>query len=151
MKDKRNVKDKKGCLKIHIAINIKTKEILSMKVTDDEYVHDNKALPKLVENIVKSDRKLTIGKLFGDDGAYEGNEIFRYLEDNGILPCIKVGKNARVRWKKGKFLRNLSVLAQRNDLQKWKNSVSYGQRWIVETAFASIKRMLVENMFIRID
>jgi hypothetical protein len=122
-----------------------------MKVTDDEYVHINKALPGLVENIVKSDRKLTIGKLFGDDGAYEGNEIFRCLEDNGILPCIKVRKNARVRWKKGKFLRNLSVLAQRNDLQKWKNSVSYGQRWIVETAFASIKRMLVENMFIRID
>jgi hypothetical protein len=151
MKDKRNVKNKKGCLKIHIAINIKTKEILSMKVTDDEYVHDNKALPGLVENIVKSDRKLTIGKLFGDDGAYEGNEIFRCLEDNGILPCIKVRKNARVRWKKGKFLRNLSVLAQRNDLQKWKDSVNYGQRWIVETVFSSIKRMLVENMFIRID
>jgi hypothetical protein len=152
MKDKRNVKNKKGCLKIHIAINIKTKEILSMKVTDDEYVHDNKALPELVENIVKSNRKLTIGKLFGDDGAYEGNEIFRYLEDNGILPCIKVRKNARIRWKKGKFLRNLSVLAQRNDLQKWKeDSVSYGQRWIVETIFSSIKRMLVENMFIRID
>jgi hypothetical protein len=151
MKDKWNVKNKKGCLKIHIAINIKTKEILSMKVTDDEYVHDNKALPELVENIVKSDRKLTIGKLFGDDGAYEGNEIFRCLEDNGILPCIKVRKNARVGWKKGKFLRNLSVLAQRNDLQKWKDSVNYGQRWIVETVFSSIKRMLVENMFIRID
>ena len=33
----------------------------------------------------------TIGKLFAD-GAYEGNEVFRYLEDNGILPCIKVRK-----------------------------------------------------------
>jgi hypothetical protein len=44
MKDKWNVKNKKGCLKIHIAINIKTKEILSMKVTDDEYVHDNIAV-----------------------------------------------------------------------------------------------------------
>jgi hypothetical protein len=69
------------------------------------------------------------------------------------MPCIKVRKNARVRWKKGKFLRNLSVLAQRNDLQKWKEDsiVSYGKRWIVETVFSSIKRMLVENMFIRID
>jgi hypothetical protein len=69
-------------LKIHIAININTKEILSMKVTD-EHVHDSKALPELVDDIIKSDRKLTIGKLFADDGAYEGNEIFRYLEDNG--------------------------------------------------------------------
>jgi hypothetical protein len=58
------------------------------------------------------------------------------------LPCIKVRKNARVGWKKGNVLRNLSVLAQRNDLQKWKDSVSYGQRWIVvETIFSSIKRM----------
>jgi hypothetical protein len=39
------------------------------------------------------------------------------------MPCIKVRKNARVRWKKGNILRNLSVLAQRNDLQRWKDSV----------------------------
>ncbi len=32
----------------------KTKKILSMKVTD-EHVHDSKALPELVENIIKSD------------------------------------------------------------------------------------------------
>jgi hypothetical protein len=47
----------------------------------------------LIENIIKSDNMSTkaIGKLFGD-GAYEGNEIFRFLENNGILPCIKVRK-----------------------------------------------------------
>ena len=137
---------KKGYLKIHIAVNIKSKKILSMKVTD-EHVHDSKALPELVENIIKSDNMATaIGKLFGD-GAYEGNDIFRYLGDNGILPCIKVRKNARVGLKKGNFLRNLSVLAQRNDLQKWKDSVSYGQRWIVETVFSAIKRMFGEYVY----
>ncbi len=68
-----------------------------------------------------------IGKLFAD-GAYEGNDIFRCLADNGIHPCIKVRKNARVRLKTGHFLRNLSVLAQRNDFKKWKDSiVSYGR------------------------
>ncbi len=78
------MKNKKGYLKIHIAVNIKTKKILStMKVTADEHVHDNKALPELVENIIESDSVTTIGKLFGDDGAYEGNDIFRYLADNG--------------------------------------------------------------------
>jgi len=69
----------------------------------------------------------TIDKLFAD-GDYEGNEIFRYLEGNGILSCIKVRKNAKVGWKKGNFFRNLSVLAQRNDLQKCKDSVRYVQR-----------------------
>ena len=63
-----------------------------------------------------------IGKLFGD-GAYEDNDIFRYLGDNGILPCIKVRKNAQVRLKKGHILRNLSVISQRNDLQRWKDSM----------------------------
>jgi hypothetical protein len=91
VQDKWNVK-KKGYLKIHIAVNVKTKKILSMKVTDDdEHVHDSKALPELVENIVKSDSVTAIGKLFAD-GAYEGNDIFRNLEDHGILPCIKVRK-----------------------------------------------------------
>jgi hypothetical protein len=87
---------KKGCLKIHIPVNVKTKKILSMKVTYDEHVHDSKILPELVNDIVKLNKKITIGELFAD-GAYEGNEIFRYLEDNGILPCIKVRKNTRVR------------------------------------------------------
>ncbi len=135
--------NKKGYLKIHVAVNVKTKKILSMKVTD-EHVHDSKPLPELVENIIKSNK--IIGKLFAD-GAYEGNDIFRYITDNGILPCIKVRKNARVGWKKGNILRNLSALAQRNDLQKWKDSESYGQRWIVETVFSSIKRMFGEYVY----
>lgn len=72
MREKWDVR-KKGYLKIHIAVNIKTKKILSMKVTD-EHVHDSKALPELVENIIKTNKKITIGKLFAD-GAYEGNEV----------------------------------------------------------------------------
>jgi hypothetical protein len=152
MQDKWNVKNnnKKGYLKIHVTVNVKTKKILSMKVTD-EHVHDSKALPGLVDDVIKSYNMTAaagaaIVKLFGD-GAYEGNDIFRYLSDNGIQPCIKVRKNARVRWKKGNFLRNLSVLAQRNDLQKWKDSVSYGQRWIVETVFSCIKRTFGEYVY----
>ena len=79
-------------MKIHITVNVKTKKILSMKVTD-EHVHDSKALPELVDSILKSDK--TVGKLFGD-GAYDNNTIFGHLSDNGILPCIKVRKNSKV-------------------------------------------------------
>ena len=54
----------------------------------------------------------------------------------------------RVRLKTGHILRNLSVLAQRNDLKRWKDSiVSYGQRWIVETVFSCIKRMFGEYVY----
>ena len=48
---------------------------------------------------------------------------------------------------KGNILRNLAVLAQRNDLQNWKDSVSYGQRWIVETVFSCIKRTFGEYVY----
>jgi hypothetical protein len=125
---------------------LKTKKILSIEVTD-EHAHDGKVLPELIDNIIKSDNvTVAIGKLFGD-GAYDSNDIFRYLSDNGILPCIKVRKNAKVLLKKGHILRNLSVISQKNDLQKWKDSESYGQRWIVETVFSCIKRKFGEYVY----
>jgi hypothetical protein len=144
MHDKWKIR-KKEYLKLHIAVNVKSKKILSMKVTD-EHVHDSKALPELIENIIKSDNMVSIGKLFGD-GAYDSNNIFSFLSDNGIQPCIKVRKNARVGWKKGHILRNLAVLDQKSDLQGWKDSVSYGRRWIVETVFSTIKRMFGEYVY----
>jgi hypothetical protein len=49
--------------------------------------------------------------------------------------------------KKGNFLRNLPVLAQRNGLQKWKDSVSYGQQWMLETVFSYIKRTFGEYVY----
>ena len=140
------MKNKKGYLKIHVGIDIKTKKILSMKVTD-EHFHDSKTLPGLIEDVIKSDNvRISIGQLFAD-GAYDGNETFKFLADNGILHCIKVRKNARVRRKKGNILRNLSVLAQRNDLQEWKDSVSYGKRWIAETVFYCLKRTFGEYVY----
>jgi hypothetical protein len=39
---------KKGHLKIHIAVNIKTKEILALEVTDEK-VQYAKVMPKLIE------------------------------------------------------------------------------------------------------
>ncbi len=98
IRNKWNIK-KKGYLKIHIAVDVKTKKIFAMKVTD-EYVYDSKALPELLENVIESDKKITISKLFAGD-TYDSNDIFRCLSDNGIMPCIKVRKNARVRLKTG--------------------------------------------------
>jgi hypothetical protein len=70
MKEKWNVRTK-GYLKIHLAVDVKTKKILSIKVTD-EHVHDSKALPELVDNIIKSEdmsTTTTLGKLFGDGAS----------------------------------------------------------------------------------
>ena len=79
-----------------------------MKITIDGYVHDSKALPELVNGVIKSDKKITIGKLLAEDGAYDRNNIFKYLGDNEILPSIKVRKNSKIRWKRGKHYKKSS-------------------------------------------
>ena len=130
MRDKWGIR--KGYLKIHIAVDVKTKKILSIKVTD-EHTHDSKALPGLIKGVIKSDSMTptaTIGKLFAD-GAFDNNDVFRCLADNGITPCIKVRRNARIK-KTNHFLRNMSVIFQKNNLQEWKDSVSFGQRWLMK-------------------
>ena len=135
----------KGYLKIHVAVDIKSKKILSMEVTD-EHVHDNKVLPKLVDGVVKSNNGGAVDELFAD-GAYDSNNTFKCLSEHGITPCIKVRKNSRVKLKTNHILRNLSVLAQRNDFQKWEDGVSYGHRWMAETVFSSLKRMFGEYVY----
>ena len=100
--------------------HIKSKKILSIKVTD-EHTHDSKMLPKLVEDILRTNGCSMIDKLIAD-GAYDSNDIFRCLSEKGIVPCIKVRKNSRVR-KTGNLFRNLSVIAQKNNYEQWKDIV----------------------------
>ncbi len=114
-----------------------------MKVTD-EHKHDGQMLPELVNDMPKESGK-KISKVLSD-GAYDSNSIFQLLVNREILPCIRVRKNSKVK-ESNQFFRNLSVIAQRNDFSRWKDSVSYGMRWIVETVISAIKRMFGEYVY----
>ena len=74
-----------------VAVDVQIKKILLMKVTTDGHVHDdNKILSELIENIIRADNvTVEIGKLLGDDGSYECNDVL-YVSNNAILSCIKV-------------------------------------------------------------
>ena len=74
-----------------------------------------KCYQKWLMTITKS-KNVTVGKIFAD-GAYDSNAVFKCLADNGILPCIKVRKNAKVK-KTNHLLRNLSVISQRKTICK---------------------------------
>ena len=78
------------------------------------------------------------------DGSYDSNNNFQFLSFKGIQPAIKVRKNAKYRKKINNYLRNKNVQSQKTNLEEWKNSVSYGQRWIIESVFSCIKRMFGE-------
>ena len=134
---------RKGYLKIHVAVDIKNKKIISLKVTSEE-VHDGKMLNKLVDNA--SENNHVKGILA--DGMYDSNINFRYLSKNHIKPGIKARSNSKVK-STNCHARNISVIRQQTNLKRWKRSVSYEYRWIAETAFSSIKRMFGEYVTAR--
>ena len=132
---------KRGYLKIHVAVDIKRKRILSLYVTSEQ-VHDGKVLSKLVDDITIKQNKVIDTAIM--DGSYDSNRNFQLLSFRGINPAIKVRKNSRCK-NTNHYLRNKTVKMQKkNSLQQWKDSVSYGQRWIAETVFSCIKRMFGE-------
>ncbi len=83
MNKKWNVRRNKGYLRVHVAVGMKIKKILSMKVTY-EHVHDSEILPNVVDAILKTNGDL-VDQLLAD-GAYDSNEIFRYVSENGSTP-----------------------------------------------------------------
>ncbi len=135
---------RKGYLKIHIAVDIEKKRIVSLEVTSEE-VHDGKMLKKLVDNASENNNLKGILA----DGMYDSNNNFRYLSKNHIKPGIKTRSNSKVK-STNCHARNMSVVRQQQtNLKKWKRSVSYGYRWIAETAFSSIKRTFGEHVTAR--
>jgi Transposase DDE domain len=135
---------RKGYLKIHVAVDVKKKKIVSLEVTTEE-VHDGMMLKKLIENAAENnDVKRVIA-----DGAYDNNENFRYLFDNDIEAAIKVRKNSSADEITDSHPRKIVVQQQLKNFEKWKDSVSYGYRWIAETVFSSIKRMFGEYVSAR--
>ena len=132
---------KRGYLKIHVAVDIKRKRILSLYVTSEQ-INDGKVLSKLVDDITIKQNKVIDTAIM--DGSYDSNRNFQLLSFRGINPAIKVRKNSRCK-NTNHYLRNKTVKMQKkNSLQQWKDSVSYGQRWIAETVFSCIKRMFGE-------
>ena len=81
-------KKNKGYLKIHVAVDIKTKEILALEVTDEK-MHDGKVMKKLVKHILNSNHNEKVRFVLAD-GAYDFNENFKFLNDKRIKPIIKV-------------------------------------------------------------
>lgn len=136
---------RKGYLKIHVAVDVKKKKIVSLEVTTEE-VYDGMMLKKLIENAAAENNNV---KRVIADGAYDSKENFRYLFDNDIEAAIKVRKNSSANKITDSHPRKIVVQQQLKNFEKWKDSVSYGYRWIAETVFSSIKRMFGEYVSAR--
>jgi hypothetical protein len=127
----------RGFIKVHIAVDTKTKQILSIEVTKED-VGDGRMLRYLVNG--SSSRARLSGVIA--DGAYDSKSNFRMLADLGVDPLIRVRRNASFKGG-GCMPRKFAVVEQLGN-PDWLKEKGYGYRWMVESAFSSIKRIFGE-------
>jgi len=135
---------KRGYLKIHFAVDIKTKQVVSMDVSSEK-VHDGKRLKRLVN---RAGENVRVKRVLGD-GAYDSRANFNFLDANHIKPVIRVRSNS-VSKNKGCQARKLAVIEQKTFKPKaWSRIHRFGYRWRVEGAFSCIKRIFGEYVTAR--
>ena len=134
---------RRGFLKIHIAVDVETRQIVSLEVTD-ERTGDGRMLRRLV---MQARRRCRVEKALCD-GAYDSRVNFAYLDEQGIEAGIRVRRNSSRR-SRGCPARRRAVVEQLGDVGAWKMRVGYGRRWMAETAFSTYKRMFGEHVAAR--
>ena len=133
-------KSRRGFIKIHVAVDTTTKQIVSMKVTKENVGDGSMFKPLLEEATTQTNVKRVLA-----DGAYGSRDNFQFLHDSNLEPGIKVRKNSSAK-SMGCSPRKITVLRQLSDFDKWKHSASYGHRWVAETVFSSLKRIFGEHV-----
>jgi hypothetical protein len=128
---------KRGFIKVHIAVDTKTRQILAIEVTRED-VGDGRVLRRLVDG---SSGKARLSGVIAD-GAYDSKSNFRMLADMGIDPLIRVRRNSSFKGG-GCMPRKFAVVAQLGNAD-WRRERGYGYRWMAESAFSSIKRVFGE-------
>lgn len=97
------IRNKKEFIKLHIAIDVKSKKIVSFRITKGN-IHDSKEFSPMVREVSE---EYDIDKVYADKADNQRN--FNLLDDLNIEPAINIRKNASVETK-GCQLRRDEVL-----------------------------------------
>jgi hypothetical protein len=139
-------KEKKGFIKIHLAVDVKKKKVIAMDVSKED-VGDSKKFKKLVKRSQKK-KKGKVKKVLSD-GAYDTRKNFDILEEENIEPGIKIRKNASRKARGSPARRQAVIEYQDLGYDAWKEKKNYGQRWAVESVYSSFKRTFGEYVMAR--
>ena len=128
---------RRGWLKVHVTVDVESKRLLSLEVTE-ENTSDSEVLRPLLKDVNFEDALA--------DGAYDINDAFEFMKSNGAdCPGIKIRGNAVVG--KEESARSMAVLEyQKMGYKGWRQMHQYGRRWAVEGLFSSIKRIFGETV-----
>ena len=136
---------RRGWIKVHVAVDPKTQELIAIEVTDD-MVADSTVFPRLIEKSPKTVRTVLA------DGAYDRSSCRKYLYDQGLEGCIPPRRYGKIREEVELGARNDSLQIIRNlgndeeAFSIWKKLVGYHKRSLVETAFSRLKRLFGERL-----
>jgi len=155
---------KKKYIKLHIAVNTKTRQLVSCSVTAEE-VRDGKEMPRIISEAEKHG-EIKKG-LF--DAGYDSKENYLRLKEDGIKAVIRPRKSmglkrvkeeikkeqekarlAKDKEKKRKsearLLRLATLEEYLEDEEGWKKKNGYGQRWKAEGRYSVFKRIFGEHV-----
>ena len=135
------IREKKEFVKLHIAVDEKSKKVVSFRITKGN-VHDTKKFGPLIK---ESANRHDIDKVYGDK-AYDNRKNFNILDDMNAEPAISIRKNASTRSKGCPLRRDEVFLVKKLGYEGWKQLKDTGRRWIAEIVFSSIKRVLGEDL-----
>ena len=166
---------RRGFIKLHIGVDAKTKKIYAVVITDDK-CGDSPQFEELAEqafaNVEKSSNASTSADAkVAADGAYDTGKIYKYCDDHRIDPLIPIRINfagnangCMPRKEEGfrqmadaehidndaeHMLADLTRDQKREHQKEWRKESGYNDRWSVETAFSTFKRVLGECVHAR--
>jgi len=142
---------KRKFLKLHLVVNIKTKQVIWCEVTTEE-VRDGKKLPEMISCSEKH------GKLKNAyfDAAYDSKKNYSLLKDKKITPVIRPKRTATLKRAKemmegidsSEDNTRLKILLEFLESEKsWKEKYGYGKRWAVEGRYSVFKRLFSESVW----
>jgi len=115
-------KKRKGYIKIHVGVDIETKRVVGLEVTDDQ-TSDGEKLKPLVR---QAQRRVKVKRVWGD-GGYDTHDNFEFLAACGIEAGIKVRGDSDPNCGGA---REEVVRAYLKAPPGWKERVGYGRRWL---------------------
>ena len=129
---------KKRYVKIHLAVDVKTKQALALLVTTDG-THDSRVFPELLR---RTERNGKVSRVYAD-GAYDSSRVYELLEQKGIEAAVKPRRNS-ILDTPSEPRRRAVTQYKRLGHARWAKLTAYGKRWSVETAYSTFKRTFGE-------
>jgi transposase len=130
---------KRGFIKLHLAVNIKTHQIVDLEITTEK-VNDSQRGYELVSGASFSGR---VSKVYAD-GAYDTYKFHEEMKRKGIEAVIPPRYNAISKYP---CTRSSVVQEYKKDPDRWKRQKGYGKRWMVETGFSRFKTFFGESVY----